>query len=314
VCRRRFPGAAPPQRTPFAINQQSAGSTNTGADFALKRDSKLRVALGDNDTYVTGQNDGSVRVYANYGEVGEKEVMRATAAGNVGIGTSTPVATEALNGDLALHQVNNTAARALPGGATLVWNDGTWLRLNQNRDYSKPIFGVHTPGVFSSGSLNVGGVSGWADPGAGNLWITGSAWKNTVGSLWASPSDEKLKKDIAPIQGALEQMLRLRGVSFAWREPEKHGASSGRYMGMVAQQVEDVFPDWVQNMPTGLKALSPVGFEALAVEALRELNAKCERLEAELGKLKEQIGGANQAAEPKAADEKPRPARRSPKK
>lgn len=205
--------------------------------------------------------------------------------GNVGIGTTTPPATASINGDVALAQVGSGAARTLPAGGTLIWNDGTWLRLNQNRDYSKPNFGVHTPGVFSSGSLNIGGANSWADPGSGNVWITGNAYKNSPGFWWL-PSDARLKKDIAALEGALEQVLRLRGVGFAWREPERHGATSGRYMGLVAQEVEKVFPEWVQDTPGGYKAVNPIGFEALLIEALRELNAKCEHLEAEIAELR----------------------------
>jgi hypothetical protein len=55
----------------------------------------------------------------------------------------------------------------------MMWSDGTWLRVNQNRDYSKPIFGVHTPGVFAPVSLNVGGGANYGDPGPGNAWFTG---------------------------------------------------------------------------------------------------------------------------------------------
>jgi hypothetical protein len=82
-------------------------------------------------------------------------------------------------GSLALTTAPGGGAQSLPGGGTLIWNDGTWLRLNQNFDYTKPIFGVHTPGVFASGSLNIGGAGGWGDPGGGNAWITGSL---TVGA------------------------------------------------------------------------------------------------------------------------------------
>jgi hypothetical protein len=62
----------------------------------------------------------------------------------------------------------------------MLWNDGTWLRLNQNLDFGKPIFGVHTPGVFAPGSLNVGGAAAWGDPGAGNAWISGSLGLGTT--------------------------------------------------------------------------------------------------------------------------------------
>lgn len=154
----------------FAINMQSAGSSNPGADMALKRDGKLRVMLGNVDTFLSGQS-GGVAMLVNHGEPGEQEVMRVAVTGNVGIGTTAPAAKLQLNGDLAMEKIATAAARALPPGGTLTWNDGTWLRLNQNLDHSKPIFGVHTPGVLAPGSLNVGGVASWGDPGFGNVWI-----------------------------------------------------------------------------------------------------------------------------------------------
>ena len=40
---------------------------------------------------------------------------------------------------------------------------------------------------------------------------------------------------------------------------------------MIAQDVEDVFPDWVGTSGHGYKMLTFRGFEALTVEALREL-------------------------------------------
>jgi hypothetical protein len=43
---------------------------------------------------------------------------------------------------------------------------------------------------------------------------------------------------------------------------------------MIAQEVEKVFPDWVETGPDGMKRLSIRGFEALAVEALRDLRAE----------------------------------------
>jgi hypothetical protein len=104
----------------------------------------------------------------------------AIMGGNVGIGTDQPQAKLQIAGDVALEQRANATARTLPTGATLCWNDGTWLRLNQNLDHSKPIFGVHTPGVLAPGSLNVGGAGVWGDPGGGNVWITGNVGIGTT--------------------------------------------------------------------------------------------------------------------------------------
>lgn len=100
--------------------------------------------------------------------------------GNVGAGTGKPVARFQVAGDLALEKTEGGSARALPDKATLVWNDGTWLRLNQNLDFGKPVFGVHTPGLFAPGSLNVGGLDGWGDPGGGDAWIAGTLGVGTT--------------------------------------------------------------------------------------------------------------------------------------
>lgn len=119
----------------------------------------------------TGSNTDKLSVgYNNAGAWTEH--LALTTAGNVGIGTNAPEARLQIGGDLAL-QSTSGAKRALPAGATLIWSDGNWLRLNQNLDYTKPIFGVHTPGVLAPGSLNVGGVGGFGDPGGGNVWIAG---------------------------------------------------------------------------------------------------------------------------------------------
>jgi DNA repair exonuclease SbcCD ATPase subunit len=46
---------------------------------------------------------------------------------------------------------------------------------------------------------------------------------------------------------------------------------------MIAQEVEKVFPDWVDTAPNGMKRLNIHGFEALTVEALREVRSENQR-------------------------------------
>ena len=45
-------------------------------------------------------------------------------------------------------------------------------------------------------------------------------------------------------------------------------------MGLLAQEVSKVFPDWVETGPDGYKRVTVRGLEALMVEALRELQQK----------------------------------------
>jgi hypothetical protein len=97
-----------------------------------------------------------------------------------------------------------------------------------------------------------------------------------------TPSDERLKLDIVPLTGALDRLLQLRGVTYAWNTtvaPEVTQAlDNAPQIGFIAQEVEQVFPQWVRENGDGYKHLSLRGFEALATEALRDLRAEVEEL------------------------------------
>jgi hypothetical protein len=130
--------------------------------------------------------------------------------------------------------------------------------------------GTAAPSVRVDASGNVG--IGTASPGF-LLEVNGSAGK-PGGGAWSVASDRRLKRDIAPLEGALATLLALRGVSFEYRDPAAIHELPGRRIGFVAQEVEAVLPDWVDEAPDGTKRLTTRGFEALAVEALRALAAE----------------------------------------
>jgi hypothetical protein len=123
-------------------------------------------------------------------------------------------------------------------------------------------------------------------PGA--LEVVGTASK-TGGGQWSVLSDERLKKGVRSLDSALDRLSRLRGVSFEWKEPEKQGELTGTQIGLVAQEVEEVFPEWVDTDHNGYKMLTVRGFEALTVEALKELVAENETLQAKNNDLEGRI-------------------------
>jgi hypothetical protein len=102
------------------------------------------------------------------------------------------------------------------------------------------------------------------------LHVNGTAGKPGGGS-WTSTSDARLKKNIRPLAGALDKLLALHGVTFEYINPAQIHELSGERMGLVAQEVEKVFPDWVETGADGYKRMTVRGLEALVVEALREL-------------------------------------------
>ena len=141
----------------------------------------------------------------------------------------------------------------------------------------------------------------------GNPWtghhfeiVTGYAWKPNGGN-WGVPSDKRLKKNIQDLDGALDKLLKLRSVTYEHKDPKHRYYVAGKQTGFIAQEVEEVFPEWVQPLPFGpdedepdLKGVSVTGFPALSVQALRELRAE---KDAQIDALKQ----ANSALETRLA-------------
>jgi hypothetical protein len=100
-------------------------------------------------------------------------------------------------------------------------------------------------------------------------------------------SDERLKRDIEPLDSALDKLERLRGVSYTWRE----GAAQGeRSMGLLAQEVEQSFPDAVVTDERGRKAVNYDQLTAPIVEAIKELGRENEALRREVQALQRTRG------------------------
>ena len=117
------------------------------------------------------------------------------------------------------------------------------------------------------------------------LHVNGMASKPGGGSWTNSASDVRLKKNIEPLKGALDRMLQLRGVNYEWKEPASMGNLVGMQMGLIAQEVETVFPDWISTARDGYKQLTIRGFEALTIESFRELKSEVEDLKNRLDKI-----------------------------
>jgi hypothetical protein len=137
-----------------------------------------------------------------------------------------------------------------------------WLQCRGPNNYSLTSRILLNP---NGGSVSIGTTLAHEE-----LTVNGNASKPGGGS-WAVFSDARLKKNIAPLQHSLEQLLALQGVTFEYIDPVSINEPSGTRIGMIAQAVEEIFPEWVSDTPGGYKSLSFSGFEALTVEALRDL-------------------------------------------
>lgn len=87
-------------------------------------------------------------------------------------------------------------------------------------------------------------------------------------------SDQRLKENIEPLQGSVEKLLTLHGVSYAFKIDQK------KDIGLLAQNVEAVYPELVQETD-GYKRVDYEKLVAPLIEAVRELNQRIELLEKE---------------------------------
>lgn len=136
----------------------------------------------------------------------------------------------------------------------------------------------------TAGTLSLqhdGGVVQIGVATAATLIVNGFANKSGGGS-WGTYSDARLKQGVEPLSGTLDKLLSVRGVSFEYTDPTAIGELPGRHTGMIAQEVEKVFPEWVHTRPDEYKMVAFTGFEALTVEALRDLRAEKDRQIADL--------------------------------
>lgn len=83
---------------------------------------------------------------------------------------------------------------------------------------------------------------------------------------------------------ATEKIQQLRGVTWEWREEAPEDAKAQPGMGVIAQEVEKVFPQLVETTPEGLKKVNYDGLIAPLIEAVKELDARLQAVEQQLAK------------------------------
>ena len=131
-----------------------------------------------------------------------------------------------------------------------------------NRNLLIPFTGI------SSGSMTSANVNSTFtfNPGSGTLSANSISATLVTSTDFNTTSDERLKKNIKPLSGALEKVSKLSGVEFDWINTDK------KSIGVIAQQVEEVVPELVHTNSKGYKSVSYGNLAALLIEAIKELH------------------------------------------
>ena len=140
-----------------------------------------------------------------------------------------------------------------------------------------------TAQVFASAATD--GTNDWGFVninGPGGIQLDGNSGNITAVSV-TQTSDKRAKRNILNLDNSLSNTLRLRGVSYQWEDKTK---SQRNQIGVIAQEVEEIYPEFVHTDEEGMKSVNYAQMTAVLIEAIKELNAKVENLENENSSLK----------------------------
>jgi hypothetical protein len=162
-----------------------------------------------------------------------------------------------------------------------------------NIDYSGALTGgtADFTNIDYSGALT-GGTGSLTTLQSTSLGV-GTAPSGTTGEIRATnnvtafySSDRKFKTNIAPVSNALGIVQAIGTKTFDWTDEylASHGGEDGYFMqkqdfGVIAQDVQAVFPQAVRTRPDGSLAVDYEKLSTLAFQALIELTERVKVLE-----------------------------------
>jgi hypothetical protein len=186
------------------------------------------------------------------------------------------------DGGIACTSSTYTAGAVIAADCTYVYASSTSSNgLRLNAEASAPIvFGTNNTEKARLSSTGGFGVGTTADPGAGAIYATGN-----ITAYYSS--DIKFKENVRDIPDALATVNAIGGKLFDWKDSyiTDHGGADGYFVqkadfGVVAQDVQKVFPIAVRTREDGSLAVDYEKLGALAFAALVELTKRVEALEA----------------------------------
>lgn len=159
------------------------------------------------------------------------------------------------------------------------YNTGGLFAENTNGYYAYLGYPGTAWSIYANGNAYIDGSVGIGMSPGYKLDVAGDVRANA----FYYSSDINLKKDINVIPNALDKILQLKGVEFSWKKDNR------RNIGLIAQDVEKVFPELVHtDQTTNLKSLEYGNLVAPLIEAVKEQQKQIEALKTEIENLKNQ--------------------------
>ncbi|MFG1499620.1 tail fiber domain-containing protein [Halobacteriovorax sp. XZX-3] len=291
-------------------NPPSNGQVLTwNGTFSEWEPADLTVSGDDLGSHMATQNFQIGANYISYS--GLDEGLYVNLGGNVGIGTNTPAADLHISDSHAEMKIQDSNVGISSEVNFTLLADGSeagFALLNSNYDWAadfpdaswSDVMLFHSAPETANGMrmhafagdinlsvgdailtdvLNVNGTNG--NVGILTTTPSGSFALDVNGSVrgtaaFDSTSDERLKKKVTSISSEisiLDKLSLLDGVYFEWRKDEfpQKNFKEGRDIGVIAQNVEKVFPEAVSRDENGYLSVAYAKLVAPLIEAVKSL-------------------------------------------
>ncbi len=198
--------------------------------------------------------------------------------GNVGINNDSPTKALDVIGNTKISGIVDISGNVVASGALSLGGSFLVGSTTSHRD------STHHNGILYlfEDQLFMGLVNGFAIREIGDVRANEALMFNVkTGDLWVKgnytkASDARLKRDIEPLHNALDKVRALRGVSYRRRDAQDEAL----HIGLVAQEVESVFPEVVRMDASGDRSIAYADLVAPLIEAVKELHAQVLELRA----------------------------------
>jgi hypothetical protein len=169
--------------------------------------------------------------------------------------------------------LSNDGGNGVYGYATGEDAFGVWGYSNGN--YSDGVVGT-----CSGSPCNAGAFFGPVLIDNGDLTVSNGCITVDSGTpIGTCYSDARLKKNVAPLVGSLDTITKLRPVTYEWIDSAR---GTGTKTGFVAQDVEQVRPEWVTEGEDGYKKINIDRLPVLLVDSVRTLKDENDDLRSKL--------------------------------
>lgn len=145
--------------------------------------------------------------------------------------------------------------------------------------------------IRNDGNVGIGEISpNDALDVLGDIDATGCIQTDDTGSIGGTClSDRRFKRNILTLQNQLDKIMALNPVSFDWKNPSINGNQS-EDIGLIAQEVEEVFPEMVKTGEDGVKKVRyDISLQMRVIKALQEQQVIIEDQQSQINQQKSEL-------------------------